>query len=362
MKMKTLFSALAITAAGFATAVSAQAASVPKNAADLSVVPGITASNVIPEHPAQPANSYFYKYSVNDGGKIIDSIPVKMCLNTSTGTWSLFYVNFSDPNGSTFGISVPGNTMITPTDLNTCKDTTITIDTEPLVLADATKAEVRETNINVKPEGKNPNDINISNNFPNIHILYEINPVLNDTTCFTTDGDGNLLAKCDGTAVTASGSDDGRFSIVTNNKNVQKSTNPGQFYYNVLWTNMTGKDQVVNVSLAVTGGAAKGANAIHAYAFAPSFSGVTPEAFQMVNDGIDSLAGGSDGSIDGITVPAGWTLWTNYHMDWAGIGTTAPTGAASTCGGADQILSVIGTVTGDGFTRSCTSGAKGYKK
>ncbi|WP_136516166.1 hypothetical protein [Geomonas edaphica] len=361
MKMKTLLSALAITAAGFATAVSAQAAAVVKNAAELIVTPGVTALNVIPEHPAEPANSYFYKYSVNDGGKITDTIPVTMCLNTSTGTWSVFYVNFSDPNGSTFGVSVPGNTMITPTDLNVCKKTEIKIDTEPLVLADSTKADVRETNINVKPEGKDPNDININNNFPNIHIFFEIKPVLNDTTCFTTDGDGNLLAKCDGTAVTTSGSDDGRFSVnVNRQKNSVTASDPGQFYYNILWTNTTGEDQVVNVSLSAAGGVAKGANALHAYAFAPSLSGVTPENFQMVND---AIPGGSDGSIDNVTVPAGWTLWANYHMDWAGKGNTVPAGIATTCGDANQLMSVLGTVTeANGKVHTCTSGAKGYKK
>lgn len=366
MKMKTLFTALAITAAGLATAVSAQAA--PQNAATLEVVPGTTlVANVIPNRPANPANTYFYKYSVTDGGKVNDVIPVKMCLKISTGEWTSFDVNFSDPNGSTFGVTVPGNTMFTPADLDIdqskCKTVRISIDTEPLVLADATKPEVRETNINIKPEGKNPNNINISNNFPTVHILYEINPAANDTTCFTTDGDGNLLAKCDGTAVTASASSDGRFAITTNKKNVEVSTNPGQFYYNILWTNMTGADQVVKVSFAGTGASTKGANAIHAYAFPPSFSGVTPETFQMVNEGIDSLPGGSDGSIEGITVPAGWTLWANYHMDWAGAGFTAPADIATTCGSANQILSVTGTVTDTAeVTHTCTSGAMGYKK
>ncbi|TGU70265.1 hypothetical protein E4633_18885 [Geomonas terrae] len=362
--MKTLFSALAITAAGFATAVSAQAA---QNAATLEVTPGTTVeANVIPNHPAQPANSYFYKYSVTNGGKIVDTIPVKMCLKTSTGDWTSFDVNFSDPNGSTYGVLVPGNTKFTPADLDVdltkCKDVFIAIDTEPLVLADAAKAEVRQTNISINPEGKNPNNINVNNTLPNIHILYEINPAANDTTCFTTDGDGNLLAACDGTAVTASGSNAGRFAINANKKNIEVATNPGQFYYNILWTNMTGDVQVVNVTFAKTGVAAKGANAIHAYAFPPSFSGVTPEAFQVVNDGIDSLAGGSDDSIEGITVPAGWTLWANYHMEWAGIGSILPAGIATTCGVANQSLSVLGTVTDANGVHTCTSGALGYKK
>ncbi|HEX9080744.1 MAG TPA: hypothetical protein VF768_00625, partial [Holophagaceae bacterium] len=136
------------------------------------------------------------------------------------------------------------------------------------------------------------------------------------------------------------------------------ATNPGQFYFNVLWTNRTGADQVVSVSFARSECVPQGTNAIHAYAFPPPFSGVSQEAFQAVNDGIP---GGSDDLIQGIRVPAGWTLWANEHLEWGGIGFPAPAGLATSCDSANQVLSVTGTLSG-GVSRTGSAGARGYKK
>ncbi len=366
MKMKTLFSALAITAAGLATAVSAQAAST-KPVVTMDVTPRISSPmNIMLVQPADKANSYTYTYALTDGEEVTDEIPVTMCLTGSTNTWDHFYVNFSKANGSASGITVPSDTLFSfsefVADQPTCKTGTIRIASGQLKLTDPTVGETLAANINISPKDGDPSTLSFStaSNFPDIHIRYEVKPALNDTTCFTTDSEGNLLAKCDGTAVTASGSYDGRFAINTNKKNIEVSTNPGQFYYNILWTNMTGEDQTVDVSFAASNVSAKGANAIHAYVLPPSFSGVTPENFQLVND---AIPGGSDGSIENVNVPAGWTLWANYHLSWSGIGAPAPGDIAPTCGVANQEMAVIGTVAEvGGAVHTCGSGASGYKK
>jgi hypothetical protein len=79
--------------------------------------------------------------------------------------------------------------------------------------------------------------------------------------------------------VTDSGSTNGRFVIVVNKKNIEVATNPGQFYYNIVWTNSTGFDQVVEVTFARTGVIPNGAQAIHGEVFPDPFTGVTPALF-----------------------------------------------------------------------------------
>lgn len=352
MRSKMLFSFLAMALA--VVPVSALAAQV---SATVNVTPETsTTLGIIPVHPAQPANSYFYDYNVTDGGSIVDSVPVELCLNQSTGIWSTFNVTFHEASGSLPGVTVPVATAFIPT--STCTTVIIDINTGALKLTDPTVPETFVANINIQPKDKSPSNLSV-NTFPTIHIRASVAPAEKDTSCFITDGNGNLLATCDGSTVTASGSDAGRFSInVNSRKNIEVSTDPGQFYYNILWENKTGAAKTVSVNFAGTDVIVKGAQAIHAYAFPPSFSGVTQADFQLVNEGIP---GGSAGTIPNITVPAGWTLWANYHVEWSGIGSTVPEGIATICDTANQLLSITGTISG-GVERTCTAGAKGFKK
>jgi hypothetical protein len=159
--------------------------------------------------------------------------------------------------------------------------------------------------------------------------------------------------------VDESGSTDGRFPIVANAKrNIQVATNPGQFYYNIIWENKTGATATVNVAFMRSGVNPKGAQAIHALAIAPPFSGINMDDFNAVNEGIP---GGSDDLIEGIVVPANWFLWVSYHLEWAGLGQSVPGGCATTCPTANQLWTVKGTISG-AVDRECTAGAAGYKK
>jgi hypothetical protein len=170
------------------------------------------------------------------------------------------------------------------------------------------------------------------------------------------------LTDCTGTWVTESGSDDGRFSIVVNNKkNIQVSTNPGQFYYNFVWYNSTGSEQTVNVNFERTGVIPHGAQAIHSAVFNGYLSEVDPADFDEAN--MNGIPDGTDDEVLGIVVPAGSSLLVTYHLEWADKGQPVPPGIALNCEEADQLVEVIGEVSGTGITtESCTSGALGYKK
>ena len=144
-----------------------------------------------------------------------------------------------------------------------------------------------------------------------------VKPATSNISCFITDSSGNFLTKCDGSLADQSGSDAGRFAIVANKKLIEVSTNPGQFYYNVLYHNSTSAPITVDVTFSRLGVDPKGAQAIHAALFAPPFSGITQDGFNDVNDGIPE---GTDDQVQGITIPAGWTLWVDYHLQWTGLG------------------------------------------
>jgi hypothetical protein len=182
-----------------------------------------------------------------------------------------------------------------------------------------------------------------------------------------TDTAGNLLSDCGGNPVTASGSDAGRFAIVINKKqNRIVATNPGGFYYNLVWTNGSGSDKSVQVDFVRSGLVPKGANAIHAIVFPPQFSGFDQAAFDAANE---AVPGGADDHLDCILVQAGWTLVVTYHLDYAATGSAPPAGISDNCGTANQVVSVTATVTDcnnpDPATNKlgeCTSGAKGYSK
>lgn len=354
MKSKLLTLALAL-------ATSALTAAPPDHpTVAIPVVPGTSSPmQVVPVQPATPANSFFYDYTVTDGGSLTDTIPVQITLAGSTGTWSSVSVHFNDPAGDVPGVTVPADTTVMPGFTTTT--VYVNLNTGAFSLGDPTVAETFNATINIQSKDKNPNTLSVTNasEFPNIHIRVTVKPAENDTAFFMTDSSGNLLTDCAGAFVTKSGSDGGRFAINVNpRKNIEVSTNPGQFYFNVLWTNHTGVDQVVTVSFARTNCVPQGANAIHAYAFPPAFSGVSQDTFNAVNNGIP---GGVDDVIENILVPAGWTLWANEHLEWYGTGLPAPADIASTCDTANQVLSVTGTLSG-GVSRTGSAGAKGYKK
>jgi hypothetical protein len=143
-----------------------------------------------------------------------------------------------------------------------------------------------------------------------VKIMVTVNPPPGPT-CFATDSDFNFLFACDGTTAITAGTD-GRFAIVANRKNIEVATNPGQFYYNVLWKNSSGSAVTVNVAFLRAGVVANGAQAIHAAVFPAPFTGADLAGFNAVNDAIPG------GKADGISAspsrragPSGSTITSN---------------------------------------------------
>ncbi len=353
--------------------------SVPAGAAvsiGASSTPQATVPGGVLASTAGNGNSAFYDYTISDGASVVDSIPVQFCVTGEENTnWTSFQVVFGNiaGGGNLPGVSLPANLTFTSaetipsTNLPVCRTATIQINTGALNLTDPLVAQQFVRNVHVSIDNTVPStgsskpQINPTGS-TEIHIRVLVKPVVVSTniSCFITDSSGNLLTKCDGTLADQSGSDAGRFAIVANKKNVEVSTNPGQFYYNVLYHNPGSSPVTVDVTFTRSGVSPKGAQAIHAALFAPPFSGMTQDGFDAVNNAIPE---GTDDQILGITIPAGWTLWVDYHLAWDGIGFAVPNGCAGECANANQPFFVTGLVqeTG-GHSETCTAGAWGYKK
>jgi hypothetical protein len=365
---------LAVTAAiGLATLI---ALSGPATAA-VSVAASSSPQQSSPDgvFPIMNGNSFFYEYTISDGGSVTDGIPVQFCVTGEQNTdWTSFQAQVGQigNGGDLPGVTFPGNTTFTSaetipsTNLPVCKTATIQIATGPLTLADPQTAQMLVKNINISDVNPVPStgpdkpNVNWSGS-TEIHIRVLVKPATtSNISCFITDSAGNFLTKCDGSLADQSGSNAGRFAIVANKKNIEVATNPGQFYYNLLYHNPASTPITVDVSFDRLGVSPKGTQAIHAALFAPPFSGITQDGFDAVNEGIPE---GADDLVQGITIPAGWTLWVDYHLDWNGLGFPVPSGCATECPSANQSFSVTGTVavTG-GPTEFCTAGALGYKK
>lgn len=308
---------------------------------------------VVPDQMGQ-ADSWFYAYAISPNSSISDTLPIEVCITTVRSGWSSIEVEFR-PVG--IGGNLPGVTLGSFTAFSSGTDGCVTgyiyLDTGPLAAGEYAY------NVNVRVKDSNPSNTSVSGLPGTIHIRVTSGESI---SCFITDGDFNFLLDCAGNQVTSG--TDGRFGIIVGgppqNRRMQ-ATDPGQFYYNVLWTNNTGSDQTVRVDLVRDGVNPQGAQAIHALLF-PSFPDLSWANFDAVNDGIPS---GADDTLECVTVPAGWTLWLTYHLEWAGKGQPPPNDLATTCETANQDWTVEATVSGcdsQGSLGVCTAGAKGYKK
>jgi len=157
---------------------------------------------------------------------------------------------------------------------------------------------------------------------------------------------------------------------VANHQGRIVSTNPGQFYYNMIWTNNAATPEAVTINLAANNLVPMGANSVHAMTFNSGGFTQNASSFDMVNT--NGVPCGPSGPCT-ITVAAGDTLWVTWHLQYGPIGTSAnglpdwgtvcpnPTGA-SACDG-QSAISATGTLTNSSSTLyTCTASACGYLK
>jgi hypothetical protein len=308
--------------------------------------------SVTPTHPGG-SDQWVYDYTINNGGSVTDTLPLAICVTTLNAGWSslTLEIGLDGAGGNLPGVTLPSDQDFTS---DGCAFVSIDLSTGSLSTGNYQK------NVLIKTYSSTPGNTHVDFVGHHIHIRVHVLDASSAISCFTTDSNFNYLLDCNGNEVNTSG-DDGRFAIVANNKRIEVATNPGQFYYNVLWDNTTGLDQTVSVSFVRDGVKSHGAQAIHAKVFPPSPPLVIDAAeFDAVNNSIPS---GHDDSLESILVPAGWTLWVDYHLAWSGIGSLVPPGCAISCGAANQLFQVTATVSGDGIdTAECEAGATGYKK
>jgi hypothetical protein len=308
-----------------------------------------------------------YQYTIYDGQAVNDTIPVQVCMTGSETGWTSIGVTFGTQAGPLPGVTPPAiQTFLSSATIPDCRTVSITIATGALNLTDPNVTQNFNANFNLSDTSPQPstgsNKPQVSwTDVKNYQIKVTVLPATSNVSCFLTDSEGNFLTKCDGTPVTESGSDEGRFAIVANKKNIEVATNPGQLYYNLVWFNSTGSAHTVNVNFSRTGLSPQGRQAIHAALFNGYMDPMTQTDFAAANE--YGVPEGSDDKVLGINVPAGNSLLVTYHLEWTGVGLTVPLGCTNNCDDANQTASVTGTVSGTGITaESCTATAYGYKK
>lgn len=309
-----------------------------------------------------------YQYTIYDGQSVNDTIPVQICMTGYETGWNSLAITFGNQAGPLPGVTAPSDenflgNAATPD----CRNGQITIASGALNLTNPNLSQNFNANFSLSDDNPNPSGTAnkpqaVFADIKNIHIQVTVLPQQgSNVSCFLTDSEGNFLKDCAGTPVTESGSDDGRFAIVANKKQIEVATNPGQFYYNLIWHNTTGAAQTVNVVLARTGLSSKGRQALHAAVFNGYLNPLTQAEFDEANE--NGIPEGNDDAVNGISVPAGSSLLVTYHLEWTGLGAAVPANCAGTCATANQEAAVTGTVSGTGITtEACTAKAYGYKK
>jgi hypothetical protein len=308
-----------------------------------------TPVGVVPASPGASGN-WQYLYVLNAPGTLVDSIPVQLCV-TGIGAGQSLTLKFG-PNGSGGNLSDTdvAAPLIPTFTVDGCTTVSININVSGLAVGTYNK------NVLVQVDDSVPSNAHASFDGHRIQIQLEVLAAVS-TQCFITDSDFNYLTDCAGTPITSGNL--GRFTIVANKKNIEVATNPGQFYYNVLYTNLTGSSQTIRIDFSRSGVNPQGAQAIHALVFT-SLPALSAGNFGAVNDAIPS---GKDDRLESVVVPAGYTLWVDYHLEWSGLGGLAPGAVGLTCPTSNQPFSISATLSdGVSIVGACSAGASGYKK
>jgi hypothetical protein len=149
-----------------------------------------------------------------------------------------------------------------------------------------------------------------------IHVTIHVNKCeASVPSCFFTSSEGLFLENCDGEPV--SKSTGGTFELNNKKNGPVVATNPGQFYYNYIWTNDGPAVDVEIQTVAPENLVPHGANALHAYTFDTSGFTQNLDSFNMVNH--DGTPCGPSGPCT-IHIGVGETLWVTWHLEYANVG------------------------------------------
>jgi hypothetical protein len=355
--MKTIFKTL-ICAALCCAAWSAFAGGPPK---DIITVTALNSGNgVVPTSPQPFPRQWWYVICVPSGGSLNDTLHIKFTDTDNNGVLGeIATISFGAVGNPslTSGITVPGSIT-----LDDQTNTTDTVDVPISMSSPADGNYQANLQISVSP----PGSFTITHD--NIHIQVTVGGACNpssEISCFFTDSNFLDLTDCSGASVTINTG--GRFQVVTNSKKIATATNPGQFYYNMLWSNTTGSDQTVTVNLTSANLAPSNTNSLgqpiaqaaHAYFFDTATGFTDPLADWLFVNSSGQKCGPSGPCT--ITVLANNTLFITWHLVWTGIGQNA-SGILTGCAYASAPISATGEVVGTNIDQSCTADALGYRK
>ncbi|GEM_PF-2412096 len=322
----------------------------------LTVTAKTSSGGFTPTIPGNSPTEWFYAYCVPSGVSLSDTLPVDFTVtdtDNSPGDSYTISLSATGSNALKSKITLPADFTIS----DDGSTTTQSIQIGPVSLSDGNYA------VTIHISGSPSNKLNVP--VSNIHIHVAVGGACGgpNPSCFLTDSSFNLLTDCSGNAV--AGNSGGTFVIVTNSKGYVVATNPGQFYYNMIWNNTTGSDQTVTVTFQSSNLSPMGANSVHALVF--DSSGFTEDlsSFDMVNQ--NGTPCGPSGPCT-ISVPAGQILWVTWHLTYTYIGQKAiMLNLSSTCSESCSpdykgYISATGTLSFDSTSLSCTATACGYLK
>jgi hypothetical protein len=320
----------------------------------LVATPGTTTVlNVSPTSPGN-SNEWFYAYCIGTNATLSDTIPVQVQINDTNSTSGDSYTMHFSTSGTGLASDLSFPADFTATDDGSTQTVNISLNSFSSATAGNFTALVQ---LDATVSGK------LVNAPVNIHITVSVGSSCLTppaSSCFLTDSEFNDLGDCTGNPVT--GNTGGTFMIIANHKSIV-STNPGQFYYNLIWRNTTGTDQTVTFNASAQNLSPSGANSVHAFVF--DSSGFTQDlsGFDMVN--LNGTPCGPYGPCT-ITVPNNQILWVTWHLYYSYIGSSPgglPDTCSSSCSGKSYI-SATGTLTNSSGTTldTCTASACGYLK
>jgi hypothetical protein len=308
-------------------------------------------NNVTPAEVTINGANLVYAYMLPCNGSLSDTLHVTFTLvDGDSTTPESFNISFST-SGDTSAITAtpPATFSITDNGITVKKD----------ILISASSLAPGDYMIDINMSGPSSSAVD----WPNpkkIQVMIHVNEcTASAPSCFFTDSEGDFLADCNGELVSTN--EGGTFILVNKKNGNTVATNPGQFYYNYLWTN-SGEALDVKILLdAPMNLAPKGANAVHAYTFGPSGFTQSVEAFDMVNN--DGTPCGPDGPCT-VHVGAGETLWVTWHLAYDGVGSSHPE-AGYSCPGEEEIEASVHLVNASTYQEvagACTTNATGYNK
>ena len=366
MKNKTLFfTTLALVFLLAAASTTAWASS-----KDSLVVSAGTSSpiGIVPFfHGAPPENFYVYT-CVASGTSLSDTIPVTFTLSGTAIGGSASISSAAHGNPSLAGaISVASN----PVSVAEGGSNSVTITIGPVSLADGNYA----ANVQFSVDSPNKNKVQIDHDTVHIQVRVGVNGCGGVPSCFITDSTFNPLLDCSGSPVALLSSAGGTFQIVYNNFKKITATNPGQFYYNLIWTNDTGVPHDLTLTMAKSDPTLNttGTNALHALVFASAdIDPTTPlvTQFNLVNTNGTPCATGTTGPTTcktTVTIQPGETVWVTWHLAYAKIGQNATAAGYpnnNSCPGT-ELISATGTISDTESAEvlaTCTATATGYLK